>query len=284
MSIPTNEDDVQTATWIVGKRGGETGVYVTTSDIVVKHGRHVRSEREGQTITFIRKNCPEIPVPKVYGSWKERKGERDIEYLAMSKMPGTMLRETWATMDTQDKESVLKDLRAILRHLRKLRAPDTALIGPLDGGPAGDARGSGMEYGEFNEWLVSLIHPDSTKYHSSFYIETIRNSLKCNHQLRFNHGDLGLHDILVEGGRITAIIDWEFAGWYPEYWEYAKVIQFSSDPVFRCFGRLCWEDEVGNQVLYDQEDVIDQMLDSQVRHGQRNNIVFNNEYSSSKSI
>jgi len=26
----------------------------------------------------------------------------------------------------------------------------------------------------------------------------------------------------VEGTRIVAIVDWEFGGWYPEYWEYTQ--------------------------------------------------------------
>jgi len=28
--------------------------------------------------------------------------------------------------------------------------------------------------------------------------------------------------MVSDEGRITGIIDWEYAGWYPEYWEYAK--------------------------------------------------------------
>lgn len=27
---------------------------------------------------------------------------------------------------------------------------------------------------------------------------------------------------MVRGGHIAAIIDWAFAGWYPEYWEFIK--------------------------------------------------------------
>ncbi|KAK2731424.1 hypothetical protein FQN57_003447 [Myotisia sp. PD_48] len=265
MSIPITEEDLQSATWIVGERGKSTGVYVTKSDILVNMA--------AMTINFIRKNCPQIPVPKVFGSWK---GEDGIESLAMSKMPGEMLSKTWPIMDIHQKESVLQDLQDILYHLRRLRAPTTVLIGAIDGGPAADCRARHTEFSgpfrtelEFNNWLISLIHPESMQFHSSFYIETIRNSLKSNHRLQFTHGDLGLHNILVEGGRITAIIDFEFAGWYPEYWEYIKMIQFTRDPVFKCFARLCWKDEAGNQVLYDENFVIDQMLDSQVKHGDR---------------
>ncbi|KAF9234081.1 hypothetical protein BU15DRAFT_53061, partial [Melanogaster broomeanus] len=37
------------------------------------------------------------------------------------------------------------------------------------------------------------------------------------------HGDLLPRNILVDGSRITAIIDWETAGFYPEFWEYCRM-------------------------------------------------------------
>ncbi|KAF8815353.1 hypothetical protein BYT27DRAFT_7080179, partial [Phlegmacium glaucopus] len=41
----------------------------------------------------------------------------------------------------------------------------------------------------------------------------------------FAHGDLGPHNILwdMKKAEIAAIIDWEFSGWFPEYWEYTRV-------------------------------------------------------------
>jgi Ser/Thr protein kinase RdoA (MazF antagonist) len=45
------------------------------------------------------------------------------------------------------------------------------------------------------------------------------------------HGDLHLGNILViissdepRQVRISGIVDWEQAGWYPEYWEYCKAM------------------------------------------------------------
>jgi thiamine kinase-like enzyme len=45
---------------------------------------------------------------------------------------------------------------------------------------------------------------------------------RTDHEIFFTHADLNLRNILVKDGRISAIVDWENAGWFPEYWEYTK--------------------------------------------------------------
>lgn len=42
------------------------------------------------------------------------------------------------------------------------------------------------------------------------------------HEIVFTHGDFRPPNIIVKDGRVSAIIDWELSGWYPEYWEFAK--------------------------------------------------------------
>lgn len=36
----------------------------------------------------------------------------------------------------------------------------------------------------------------------------------------FTHADLCPRNIVVMNEHVAAIIDWGFAGWYPEYWEF----------------------------------------------------------------
>jgi thiamine kinase-like enzyme len=38
----------------------------------------------------------------------------------------------------------------------------------------------------------------------------------------FTHGDLNPFNILVCRDKVVGIIDWEFSGWYPHYWEYTS--------------------------------------------------------------
>jgi len=36
-------------------------------------------------------------------------------------------------------------------------------------------------------------------------------------------------NIIVQGDHVQALLDWEFAGWYPEYWEYVKFFNQPTD-------------------------------------------------------
>jgi aminoglycoside phosphotransferase len=277
MAAFTTEDDFKTATWLVGDYDLGSGVFITTSNILVKFGSQVKAHQEAEAMRFVRKTCPQIPMPEVLGSWDGTwQGEEGLKFLAMTPMPGEELSKLWPTMSAEDRDSVKKDLAEILTHLRKIPVPPDAKIGPVGGGLASDPRASDFEYGgpfdteaDFNEWLLSMIHQENINLHASFYKDSLKSCMKNNHKLHFTHGDLGVHNILAENGRITAIIDWEFAGWYPEYREYVKMIQFSRDKEFRCFARSCWENEEGEPVTYDEEFVVEQILDGQVRHGER---------------
>lgn len=43
------------------------------------------------------------------------------------------------------------------------------------------------------------------------------------HKMVFTHGDLNLRNVLVDShGRLAGIVDWENAGWFPDYWDYTK--------------------------------------------------------------
>lgn len=68
-----------------------------------------------------------------------------------------------------------------------------------------------------NEAVVSAVE----KPYNSFFGTILRKMLRDDHSIVFTHGDLNMLNILVRDGRIVALLDWESAGFYPEYWEYA---------------------------------------------------------------
>ncbi|KAM5448519.1 hypothetical protein MaudCBS49596_005313 [Microsporum audouinii] len=51
------------------------------------------------------------------------------------------------------------------------------------------------------------------------------NNLGDDHTIHFAHADIAPGNIIVDEntGRINAIVDWERAGWYPEYWDFVRM-------------------------------------------------------------
>ncbi|TDL20692.1 hypothetical protein BD410DRAFT_363616 [Rickenella mellea] len=46
------------------------------------------------------------------------------------------------------------------------------------------------------------------------------------HPLVLTHNDLFPRNIMVSGTNVTAILDWECAGWFPSHWEYCKCVNW----------------------------------------------------------
>ena len=60
------------------------------------------------------------------------------------------------------------------------------------------------------------------------FIDSYRNLLCDTGNIYFTHADLNLCNIMIMGPpgsrRISGIIDWDQNGWYPECWEYWKMV------------------------------------------------------------
>lgn len=83
---------------------------------------------------------------------------------------------------------------------------------------------------------------------------------RTGHQIVFTHGDLNMRNILVHNGKLSGIIDWETAGWYPDYWEHTKA-HFATklqkrwlaavDRVFEPLGNYTEELEIERKLWWD---------------------------------
>ena len=79
------------------------------------------------------------------------------------------------------------------------------------GGPFADEQ-------DFNRWLTegTFAATPSNLLHES------RRRLPSNHRTLFAHGDLGQQNIMVKDNTVVALVDWDPAGWFPEYWDFFK--------------------------------------------------------------
>jgi aminoglycoside phosphotransferase len=76
-----------------------------------------------------------------------------------------------------------------------------------------------LDQSEFNRRLIKPADFSIEDFESRR--ARVRELESLTHDIVFTHGDIAPHNILVlDDGRIGGLIDWEAAGYYPEYWEY----------------------------------------------------------------
>ncbi|KFY77641.1 hypothetical protein V498_09284 [Pseudogymnoascus sp. VKM F-4517 (FW-2822)] len=128
-------------------------------------------------------------------------------------------------MDDEARRATEADLHNYLHELRTMPPPTPAYIGSCSGGLAYDHRlnngfpcGPFASVSDFHYFLVAPVARCPRQELVTYY----REKLADNHRVAFTHADLCGDHIFVEPitGRVTGIIDWEMAGWWPVYWEY----------------------------------------------------------------
>ncbi len=220
----------------------ETKHIITIRDVVIKV-RPLAHLGEAQTMRYLAQHTS-IPVPKVLWAFIHD----DQTYTVMSKVEGEMLCETWVSLAPQAKEKIFAQLRVIVADLRAIRRlPPDVGIASITGGPIADGRLPGPSIkGPFatvddfhkalvndfdfrGEWTLSERYPALNELYN-FYRQARYDTV-------LTHGDLSSLNIMVSGDRITGIIDWQTAGWYPAYWEYTTAKAVNNYNTF-------WEAEV----------------------------------------
>lgn len=58
--------------------------------------------------------------------------------------------------------------------------------------------------------------------------------------LVLTHRDLAPRNLMVDGSNRLWIIDWDYAGWYPAYFEYASMHNFNVPPAWGLLDRYRW--------------------------------------------
>lgn len=143
-------------------------------------------------------------------------------------MPGQQLNIVWSSMSDEQKKKVAKQIGAILTAIRELPYPEQGMIGSCDGTVARDCRRiheyDGAPFADeegFNDFIFDVIDTAPMGIQRA-----MKKNMRTDHRIVFSHGDLSQHNFLVdEHFDVTALLDWEFAGWYPEYWDYVKFFE-----------------------------------------------------------
>ena len=170
-----------------------------------------------------------LPVPRLVGE-QSTQNAGELCNIRMSFIEGQRLDKVWGGMTADEKLDVCRQLRTILEVMQSTESK-TGIIGSCNGGPARDCRqytdytgGPFTNEAEFNNFILDFVSTIPTGIRSA-----LTKQIRTDHRIVFSHGDLVPHNIIIQGGRITGLIDWEYAGWYPEYWDFVKFFERSTD-------------------------------------------------------
>lgn len=163
----------------------------------------------------------DIPVPRIYQALTRPDGTISI---SMEFIDGHTLSDLWPSLSDEQKLAIAQQLRAILIAMRSLQG-DQSTIGSCGGGPAMDLRrystyrgGPFQNEDDFNDFLISGVFAATP----SILVRKFRQRLRIDHRVVFTHADLAQHNIIIRDNNVVALVDWQYAGWYPEYWDYVK--------------------------------------------------------------
>ncbi|OAX82737.1 hypothetical protein ACJ72_02906 [Emergomyces africanus] len=175
---------------------------------VLKESRHDR--REIDTMQFIAANTS-IPVPKIYSTKFDE--EKNVSYIVMEYMDGEPLNKAWISLTGDQRTSTCRQLVEYLTQLQMLTGERIEAV-----------NSSSVRVGLYESHWGGPF--DSEKEFNDFLAQGVQqHHLIENHAIHFAHGNLSPRNIMVnKRGRITAILDWEWAGWFPQYWDVVRML------------------------------------------------------------
>ena len=233
-------------------------------DIVVKVGRH-SSRDEHAILQFVEEHLPTVPAPRALGLITIA----STPFSFMSLVAGDTLEKRWPTLSANQKMHTRDELNAVLLTLRTLERPSEAPLGsPVGQRLCKDVRRhervsatSIYSEAEFNDFLLtspsSRVAPGFKQWPCSM--------LRNDHRIMFTHSDFHPRNIMVVDGpdgniKLSGILDWEWSGFYPEYWEQLKALNTRSTK-----DTDDWWDHLPPSILgYDHEVVLDRLIESAV--------------------
>ncbi|GBE80527.1 hypothetical protein SCP_0302420 [Sparassis crispa] len=190
-------------------------------NMYAKYGYNVRYA-EAVTMKYVKENTS-IPVPAVLDVLRDDGGA----FILMTRLPGISFGGNYrlGELSATDSSSFEETLRDWFAQLRSLPAPSNA-ISSIDGSPCRSYRiNHQSDIGPFTseeDFLASFFEKMPRRFHDDLHAKM--KDLYSPHQICLTHGDLNPSNLLFYNGHLSGWIDWECAGWFPEYWDYTYAL------------------------------------------------------------
>ena len=180
---------------------------------------------EAKTMEFVRKNAPSIPIPEPYYYWVDEAWQRS--FLLMRRVYGQCLDDAWENLTDKQQRQIAAEVAAHVKTLAQFTSPRFESVdgkGLTDYLLLFEHEGHDKSLPSF----VPRIHPVYTAEQLTARVsESGKTPPAVVKEFYLFHDDLGptnfflvdpIPDEKSELPLLSAIIDWEGAGYYPHWW------------------------------------------------------------------
>ena len=179
----------------------------------------------------------DIPAPKVISYGEHSSTPWAPVSILMTRLPGCELADIYPDLDQEQQDSLAMELKTIFETIRSWPNSWGDRICSISGESIRSIRVPNHRIGpcesedEYHDYLIGAASSHSFGSREEFErsMAAARQTQTLQHPIVFTHGDLANHNILVHDGHVSGIIDWESAGWYPNYWEFTTPLCWASD-------------------------------------------------------
>ena len=230
--IPTL-DEIKHSEELLYESGGRKVVGV--GPYVVKFGRQV-DLAEGENMLFVA-HTTSVPVPFVYALFRDPQDGKG--YIIMERILANTLKAQWPSLSNTQRTAVATKLGSLLKELRSLPSPggycslgNRPLLDDFfwNGGESVKFTGPFDTEEDFNDAMLNIFIFNNSSWNKADFYEQTFPYIFRDHPTVFTHGDFEQKNILLRSVGDTEndvdliLVDWEFSGWYPSYWEYSKAL------------------------------------------------------------
>jgi serine/threonine protein kinase len=230
---PPIPDDIDGSEVLINEIRGSRDVRF--QQFVIKYGILV-TPIEAHNMLHVAKSTT-VPIPKVYAIYQsyDKHKQKIATYIIIQYVQGETLLDLLANIEQDQKLSIAQTLRTYFDQLRQLQPP--GYFGNIDGGPPLDdlfletplAKDINSLFEtveqlvECNIRIYTTTNRERMVHKARYYRNVLPTALRTDSTPVFTHNDLQRKNIIVQDDGGLVIIDWEFASWYPMYWEHSTL-------------------------------------------------------------
>ncbi|KAI1365455.1 ankyrin repeat protein [Xylaria arbuscula] len=172
-----------------------------------------------------------VRVPRV----RRTVSDNGANYCIMDRIQGVALDTEWPKLSWTMSIWLAFQVRRVIRQLRSVESPTAGCLftGQCTSFYLDDRFGlpSGASLSQVNSFLNFWLNFDSIPHEikktPSDHSTCPRPLFSTNDTFVYTHHDLAPRNIMIDSANQLWFIDWDFAGYYPRYFEYAGIHNFS---------------------------------------------------------